>query len=151
MGGHRRVDAGPLVPWQPRKLAVLVSLRDDSHPLDVSPAHRQRSGKNNHQRDIPFHRLSCYQCNGHVAIPLDRPNPALATFAVCRKFHERSHIAARPEIQNAKFCVANIFAAVCFRSAVKKSFWTCLTEEIARLGFAPVSSAELERIWVCSL
>ena len=71
MGGHRHLDARPLVSWQPRKLAVFVPLRDDSPSLDVSSAGRQWPGKNNGQRDFPFRRLSCDQCNGHVAIPLD--------------------------------------------------------------------------------
>ena len=36
-----------------------------------------------------------------------------------------------------------------FLPAVEKSFGARLTEEIARLGFAPVLSAKLQRIWVC--
>jgi hypothetical protein len=32
-----------------------------------------------------------------------------------------------------------------------KKLWPRLTEEIARLGFAPVLSAELQMIWVCLL
>jgi hypothetical protein len=55
----------------------------------------------------------------------------------------------RCKMQN---CASQIFLQQSvLLSTVKKSFWTCLTEEIARLGFAPVSSAELERIWVCLL
>jgi hypothetical protein len=33
----------------------------------------------------------------------------------------------------------------------KKAFGARLTEEIARLGFAPVLSAKLQRIWLCLL
>ena len=71
MGGDRPLNTRPLVSWQPRKLAVIVSLRDGSPSLDVSPADRQRPSENNRQRDLPFRRIRCDQCDGYVAISLD--------------------------------------------------------------------------------
>src|SRR6266542_2518200 len=71
MGSDRPLNTRPLVSWQPRKLAVFVSLRDGSPSLDVSPADRQRSSENNCQRDLPFRRIRCDQCNRYLAISLD--------------------------------------------------------------------------------
>src|SRR4029077_6919964 len=99
--------------------------------------HRQRARKNNRQRDFPFRSLSCDQCYGHVAIPLDRPNPPLAAFVVCKEF--MSEITWRRDWTNGK------------RKISRREYFWGLTEEIARLGFAPVFPAKLQRIRVCLL
>jgi hypothetical protein len=67
-------------------------------------------------------------------------------FAVLQGIHEGVTCGATGELPNAKVCVANIFwgnPSFCLQS---KKLWPRLTEEIARLGFAPVLSAELQMI-----
>ena len=87
MDCDRLLNARSLVSRKPRKLAILVSLRHDSPSLDVSSADGQRPGKNNRRRDLAFRRLDCDQRNGHVAISLDRPDPALG-----QTFHTLSRV-----------------------------------------------------------
>ena len=82
MGGDRLLDARALVPRKSWKLAVFISLRHGSSPLDFSFADRQRPSKNSCQRDLALRRLGCNQRNGYMAISLDRPNPALAMDSV---------------------------------------------------------------------
>jgi hypothetical protein len=53
---------------------------------------------------------------------------------------------ATGELPNAKVCVANIFLGQPVFCLQSKKLWPRLTEEIARLGFAPVLSAELQMI-----
>ena len=144
MGGDRRFDARPLVSWKPGKLAVFVSLRDDSPPLDISSAHRQRAGKNNGQRDFPFRSLSCDQCYWPCGNSFGLTKSSPSGIRCLQGIHERNHMAARLENwQNAKFRVTNIFGEVsrCLRLRLRN-----LTEEIARLGFAPVFPAKLQKI-----
>jgi|GraSoiStandDraft_57_1057295.scaffolds.fasta_scaffold10831_3 hypothetical protein len=59
-------------------------------------------------------------------------------------------MAARPENCKTQNFASRVFLGQpVLLPAVEKSFGARLTEEIARLGFAPVLSAKLQRIWVC--
>ena len=82
LGGDRSVDARALAAWKPGELAILLSLRHDLASLDVPSADRQWAGEDIRTRDFAFRCLSRNQRDSHLAVSLDRPDPALENLLI---------------------------------------------------------------------
>ncbi len=142
MGGDSRSNARSLVSWKPWKLAIFVSLRHDSHSLDVPSTDGQRPSENQHQRNLAFRRFGCDQRNGYLAISLDRPNPALAMWLRGNSFATR-RLQIDPNLFLSRFAkLPQSFGS--FSSAVT-SLSMRLTQEIGCLRFAPMLAAPKPR------
>src|SRR5438128_2518143 len=77
LGGDRPFNTRALVAWKSGELAILLSLRHHLAFLDVPSADQQWACENIHARNLAFHCLSRNQRNSHLAISLDRRNPAV--------------------------------------------------------------------------
>src|ERR1700719_1331995 len=66
-----------LVPWEPGRLAVLISLCPDLASMDVPSAHKQRATKVCDYRSRTLRRIGGHQRNGRLALSLDRQNSAV--------------------------------------------------------------------------
>jgi len=77
LGSYQRFNARSLVAWKSWELAILLSLRHDPASLDVPFADRKWAGENDCAGDLALHCVSRDQRDSHVAISLDRPNPAV--------------------------------------------------------------------------
>ena len=83
-----------LVPRESWRVAILVSLRHDSSPVDVPFAHRKWTAHDNCHRDFTFRRFARDQRSRYLAIFVDGRNSTVATtvgFSISDVFDEKNH------------------------------------------------------------
>src|ERR1700757_1554563 len=77
-------DVHSLVPRKSWWMAIRLSLRHDSSPVDVPFAHRKRAAHDKCHGDFTFRRFGSDQRNRYLAIFGDRQNPAITRMSVWR-------------------------------------------------------------------
>src|SRR5438552_17830458 len=77
LDSYQHPNTCALVTRKSGELAILLSLRHDPASLDVSFADRQWTCEDFRARNLAVHCLSRNQRHSHLAISLDRPNPAV--------------------------------------------------------------------------